>query len=148
MEELANTQRERVDCLADLPARVREIATLRGLGYKHTEIADQLGITPQASSIMLFRFRRALTNLAAHVDLRGLSTRAVNALGRHGITCREDAVRVNSFVFLQHEPNCGAKTLSEIERLLQGDAASTDVESFRHEHKKVVENCTVVVQSV
>ena len=46
--------------LEELPQRVRDIATLRGLGYTFREISEQFGVTPQAISLMLSRHRRVL----------------------------------------------------------------------------------------
>jgi len=38
--------------LEELPQRVRDIATLRGLGYTFREISEQFGVTPQRSKPM------------------------------------------------------------------------------------------------
>jgi DNA-binding NarL/FixJ family response regulator len=100
----------------EVPHRVREIAMMRGLGYTFREIAQQLNITPQAVSLMLSRHRRALKTLNGAMELCHLSARAVNALGRHGISTREEARHRNVLQLLHGERNCGRKTLDEIER--------------------------------
>jgi DNA-directed RNA polymerase alpha subunit len=101
-----------------LPARIRVIATLRGLGYSFREIGQQLSVTPQAVSLMLKRHLRSLESIDGSVDMARLSARAVNALGRHGIRSREDARRTNILPLLRYERNCGSKTYEEIERWL------------------------------
>ena len=55
--------------LEELPHRVRDIATLRGLGYTFREISEQFGVTPQAISLMLSRHRRVLKTLRGAVEL-------------------------------------------------------------------------------
>ena len=47
---LANTTPERTSAttLEELPQRIRDIATLRGLGYTFREISKQFEVTPQA----------------------------------------------------------------------------------------------------
>lgn len=102
--------------LGDIPHRVRDIATLRGLGYSFREIADEFKVTPQAVSLMLTRHRRSLKSLRGVVELHNLSARAVNALGRHRISTREEAKRRDVLSLLRGERNCGRKTLEEIER--------------------------------
>jgi predicted transcriptional regulator len=109
-----------------LPARVRDLAALRGLGYSLREIGEQVGISAQAVSLMLLRYRRSLKSLKSAVELRELSCRAVNALGRHGIRSREEARRVNLLERLEMERNCGRKTRNEIKRWLEADDSSTD----------------------
>ncbi|MBE2180647.1 MAG: sigma-70 family RNA polymerase sigma factor [Chthoniobacterales bacterium] len=108
----------RIEGLADLPQRIRDIATLRGLGYSLREIASQLDVTPQAVSLMLSRHQRALKSLGGAIDLQGLSSRAVNALGRHGISSRKQARERNVLPKLRGARNCGPKTLREIESWL------------------------------
>jgi hypothetical protein len=100
---------------------VRDIATLRGLGYSFREIGREFEVTPQAISLMLSRHRRVLKGLRGAVELHGLSPRAVNALGRLGIRTREDVGGKDVLALLKGERNCGAKTLGEIERWLVGD---------------------------
>lgn len=106
------------ELVAGLPVRVRDIAMLRGLGYTFREIGKQLGITSQAVSLMLSRYRRSLKSLTGAVELADLSSRAANALGRHKITTREEARRADVLRVLQYERNCGRKTFEEIERWL------------------------------
>lgn len=107
------------DSLEDVPRRVRDIATLRGLGYTFREIADCLGISPQAVSLMLVRHRRALKGLQGAVAMSKLSARAVNALARHGITQPSDPRLPEALDAMRHERNCGAKTISEIRRWMR-----------------------------
>ncbi len=111
------------DSLESLPRRVRDIATLRGLGYTFREIGREFEVTPQAISLMLMRHRRVLKQLRGAIELQGLSPRAVNALGRFGIRTRQDAAGRNVLDLLKSERNCGAKTRSEIERWINGDNA-------------------------
>ncbi len=100
----------------DVPARIRNIAMLRGLGYTFREIGDEFGISPQAVSLMLSRHQRAFRKLRGAVEFRELSSRAVNALGRHGIRSRDQAMAANALELLANQRNCGRKTLEEIER--------------------------------
>jgi predicted transcriptional regulator len=100
----------------EIPHRVRDIAMMRGLGYSFREIAQQLSVTPQAVSLMLSRHRRSLKSLKGAMELSQLSARAVNALGRHRISTREEARDKNVMSLLRGERNCGRKTLDEIER--------------------------------
>jgi predicted transcriptional regulator len=104
-----------------VPQRVKEIALLRGLGYSFREIGDRLGISPQAVSLMLSRHRRAAKLLDKTLQLHGLSSRAVNALGRHSIRTREEAREHNILAILPSERNCGSKTVNEIERWLTSE---------------------------
>ena len=97
-----------------VPQRVREIAMLRGLGYPFREIARHYHVTPQAISLMLSRHRRAMGSLRDAVELRRLSARAANALGRLGIRSPEEAVRRNALDLIKGTRNCGRKTLEEI----------------------------------
>lgn len=107
--------------LGELPQRVRDIATLRGLGYTFREISEQFQVTPQAISLMLSRHRRVLKTLRGAVELAGLSPRAVNALGRHGIRSRAAAIEADVLELLKGGRNCGDKTREEIRRWLQDD---------------------------
>ena len=107
--------------LETLPAGVRDIATLRGLGYTFREIAEPLNITPQAVSLMLSRHRRSLKCLRRSMELCDLSARAVNALRRHGIKSREEARSRNILQLLDKQRNCGRKTTEEIERWISGE---------------------------
>jgi DNA-directed RNA polymerase alpha subunit len=95
---------------------VRDIATLRGLGYTCMEIGRRFGITPQAVSATLARYHRRMTDLGARQDMLELSGRAVNALSRIGVNSRADALNRDVFVLLRRERNCGEKTLEEIRR--------------------------------
>lgn len=104
-----------------LPARLRDIAMLRGLGYSFREIGKQFGQTPQAISIMLQRHRRSLKSLKAAPELQQLSGRAVNVLGRHGIRSRADCRGLDLPRILDGERNCGRKTREEIFRWLEGE---------------------------
>ena len=107
--------------LEAVPQRVREIAMLRGLGYSFREIATPLNVTPQAVSLMLSRHRRLLKSLRGAMELGTLSSRAVNALGRHGIRTREEAKRCDAPGLIRNERNCGRKTLEEITHWLDGE---------------------------
>ena len=103
----------------DLPHRIRDIATLRGLGYSFREIGRELKVTPQAVSLMLARHRRSLASLGQAVELFHLSSRAVNALERRGIRTRREAVETNVLEHLREERNCGSKTRAEIQRWIE-----------------------------
>lgn len=111
----------------DLPRRIRDIATLRGLGYSFREIGQELNVTPQAVSLMLTRHRRSLVSLGQAVELLNLSSRAANALSRRGIRTRQEAMERNVLEQLLQERNCGSKTRAEIQRWM--DAGSQSVES-------------------
>lgn len=100
--------------LDQLPQRIRDVATLRGLGYSYREIGRQFNITAQAVSIMLARHRRKLKSLGQNSSLHQLSARAVNVLGRHGISSPQEARRSNLLDRLERERNCGRKTVEEI----------------------------------
>jgi hypothetical protein len=106
------------DALFNLPGRVRDIATLRGLGYSCLEIGRRLGITPQAVSVTLVRYRRRAGCFGAGSEMLELSSRAANALARIGIGSRDDARSRDVFALLGRERNCGTKTLDEIRRWL------------------------------
>lgn len=112
------------DALATLPGRVRDIATLRGLGYTCHEIGRRLGITPQAVSATLMRHRRRIRDIGGRSELLELSARAANALSAVGVRCRADAVGRDLLTLLRCRRNCGAKTLDEIGRWLDGTDAS------------------------
>lgn len=104
--------------LSELPARVRDLAALRGLGYSYREIGHRFGITPQAVSLMLTRHKRSLSSLRNRSELAGLSARATNALGRIGVSSREQASSRDLAALLENQRNCGAKTRNEIKRWL------------------------------
>lgn len=91
---------------------------LRGLGYSFREIGKQLGVSPQAVSLMLLRHRRSFQSLRQAMELSTLSARATNALGRHGIRSRHEARQRDVLDLLKDERNCGRKTLDEIARWL------------------------------
>lgn len=101
-----------------LPARIRDIAIMRGLGYSLTEISRHLGLTPQAVSIMLQRYRGRIKELGVRTEHWSLSTRAANALGRLRVSTREQARAANAVEKLRGQRNCGEKTIREIERWL------------------------------
>ncbi len=107
--------------LDTVPQRIREIAMLRGLGYSFRQIAEQFSVTPQAVSLMLSRHRRTIKSLRGALELRNLSPRAVNALGRHGIRTRDQAREKDALALLKGERNCGRKTLEEITHWLDWD---------------------------
>jgi DNA-binding NarL/FixJ family response regulator len=106
--------------LGELPQRIRDIATLRGLGYSFRQIGEQFGVTPQAVSLMLARHRRTMKSLRGAVELAGLSSRAVNVLSRHGVRSRAEAREKFAPEHLEGERNCGEKTLNEIRRWVDG----------------------------
>ena len=99
-----------------IPLRVRDMAALCGLGYSYRLIGTQFGISAQAVSLMLGRYRRRLDSLGDAIELQSLSCRAANALGRHGVRSRTEAKERGILEVLRHERNCGQKTLQEIER--------------------------------
>jgi DNA-binding NarL/FixJ family response regulator len=74
-----------------LPERIQHIAVPRGLGCSFREIGRELKLTPQTVSRILSRLRRTFKALKGSAELAGLSARAGNALGRHGIRTREQA---------------------------------------------------------
>jgi predicted transcriptional regulator len=108
--------------LDQVPQRIRQLAMLRGLGYSFREIGKQLGVSPQAVSLMLSRHRRAFKSLSQAMELGNLSARAVNALGRHGISNRDEARQRRVLDLLKDERNCGRKTLDEITRWMDEKA--------------------------
>ncbi|MFM8656531.1 MAG: sigma factor-like helix-turn-helix DNA-binding protein [Chthoniobacterales bacterium] len=101
-----------------LPSRIRDIAIMRGLGYKHHEIARHMGMTPQAVSIMLQRHRAKIKELGVRTEHWELSTRAANVLGRLRVTTREESRAKHVAGKLRGQRNCGEKTILEIERWL------------------------------
>jgi hypothetical protein len=108
--------------LAKLPGRVRDIATLRGLGYTCLEIGRRFGITAQAVSATLARHHRRIGDFGPDSEMLELSARAANALTRVGIERRADARGRDVFGLLRRERNCGEKTLEEIRRWLERGA--------------------------
>ncbi|MFZ9933015.1 MAG: DNA-directed RNA polymerase subunit alpha C-terminal domain-containing protein [Chthoniobacterales bacterium] len=109
----------------DIPHRIRDIAMMRGLGYSFREIAEQFCVTPQAVSLMLSRHRRSLSSLKGAMELSRLSARAVNALGRHGVSTVAEAREKNILDLLRGERNCGRKTLEEIARWISEESGET-----------------------
>lgn len=118
------------DILAKLPARVRDIATLRGLGYTCMEIGRRFGITPQAVSATLARHHRRMGDFGARQDMLELSSRAANALSRIGVNSRADARNRDVFALLHRERNCGAKSLEEIRRWLERGGVQTGENNY------------------
>lgn len=108
------------NALGHLPARVRDIAALRGFGYSCVEIGRRLGITHQAVSLTLSRHYRRISDMGDCPELFELSTRAANALARLGINGRADARGRDLMGLLRQERNCGAKTIAEIRTWLDG----------------------------
>lgn len=102
--------------LEDIPRSIRDIAALRGLGYTYSEIGHSLGVTAQAISVTLVRYRRKLASTRGSKHMMGLSTRALNVLSKH---CISDPSDPRLSTMLEHFPgerNCGAKTIMEIQR--------------------------------
>ena len=106
------------EIVAALPGRVRDIATLRGLGYTCLEIGRRMDISAQAVSATLARYRRRAGDFGGRREMLELSTRAVNALSRIGIDRRADVRGRDIFALLARQKNCGEKTLEEIRRWL------------------------------
>lgn len=102
------------DVFAKLPGRVRDIATLRGLGYTCMEIGRRFGITPQAVSATLARHHRHVGDFGQRKEMLELSARAANVLTRIGINTRAEARGRDIFALLRRERNCGEKTIEEI----------------------------------
>jgi hypothetical protein len=121
-------ERSSTAALQELPERIRDIATLRGLGYSFRKIGEQFGVTPQAVSLMLARHLRSLRTLNGSVELQNLSPRAVNALARHSIRTREQARQKNAIALIKGSRNCGAKTLTEIADWMAEGAARNPTE--------------------
>lgn len=105
-----------IEEVGDLPAHVARVAALRGLGYSLRQIGRSLGCSPQAVSLHLIRFRNDLRRNCSEPEMRGLSTRAVNVLGRLGISTRLQARHSDLDTLLAGQRNCGAKTRQEIFR--------------------------------
>jgi DNA-binding CsgD family transcriptional regulator len=119
LERAEGAAPEADDIVAKLPGRVRDIATLRGLGYTCLEIGRRFGISAQAVSATLSRHHRRVGDFGAGSEVLELSARAANALTRLGIERRADARGRDVFALLRRERNCGEKTLEEIRRWLE-----------------------------
>ena len=115
------------DALELSTGRVRDIAALRGLGFSYREIAEHYQVTPQAISLLLARNRHKMSSIGGHPEIMELSTRATNALGRLGVTTREQATAANAVEKLRNARNCGRKTLTEIEGWMAGSTLPTPV---------------------
>lgn len=101
--------------LEEIPLHVRNLATLRGLGFSFRQISKNYGVTPQAASLMLARQKALLKSARRHSELSGLSPRAVNCLGRLGVRSKDSARTLGSLeIRLQGMRNCGQKTIREI----------------------------------
>ena len=109
----------RQDAPSTAPLRIQQIAMLRGLGFSFRQIAKTLGTTPSAASMALHRHRRDRQFLQKCSELDGLSGRAINVLGRHGIQTRRDALAKSLLEKLCTERNCGPKTKSELREWLE-----------------------------
>lgn len=115
----AKSRRQPVEgMLATLPARVRDIAIMRGLGYSLAEIGRHMGLTPQAVSVTLQRHHGRIRELGVRTEHWTLSPRAANVLGRLRVTTREEARACDVVAKLRGQRNCGAKTILEIKRWL------------------------------
>ena len=104
--------------------RVRDIAALRGLGFSYGEIAGHFNVTPQAVSILLQRSRRQIDAIGGLPEMAGLSTRAVAALRRIGVSTPQEAARRDAVTQLRNARNCGTKTLEEISAWMLSAAAA------------------------
>ena len=124
----AHTSGHRPLTLHEVPAEVREAATMRGLGFSYRQIGEALRRSPQAVQDLLARHRRSLQSLRGAIEHSALSPRAVNVLGRHGIRTREQARQSNLLGVLARERNCGRKTLDEIARWTEEGAGSAGCE--------------------
>lgn len=101
----------------ELPLHIRNVATLRGLGFTYSQIGRHYGITPQAASILLHRQKTHLSKAMNASELNGLSPRAVNCLGRLRIRNRAGArCHPDILAALREQRNCGQKTIDEIIR--------------------------------
>lgn len=114
--------------LEALPPRLRDIAMMRGLGFKLHEIARHFDISPQAVSLVLSRHRRRIEGLGLRTEQWDLSTRAVTALARLGITTRAQARSLDIAALLRGKRNCGEKTIKEIQTWLASDGDASGEE--------------------
>ena len=72
--------------------------------------------------------------LAGSVELRTLSPRAVNALGRHGIRTREQARKTDAINLRSGERNCGRKTLEDVAHWMDGSSKEANTASNPKAH--------------
>lgn len=122
----------------ELPLYVRNVATLRGLGFSFPQIARHYGVTPQAISVLLTRQRASVKQGKALPELAGLSPRAANCLGRLRIGTRAEArKRPNLPEELQGQRNCGQKTVEEILRWRQNAGPDQSRGSRKGRSKKL-----------
>lgn len=112
---LRQRKREPLPDPEELPLHVRNVAALRGLKFTYAQIGRHYGITPQAASVLLSRQRFLLRDRLDNSELKGLSPRAVNCLGRLRIRTRDAARRHPDLSEkLRAQRNCGHKTIEEI----------------------------------
>jgi hypothetical protein len=101
--------------IGKVPLFVRNVAAWRGLGYTFSQIGRSCGVSPQAISIMMAREKRRLSSELDPSEFTGLSPRAVNCLGRLGISSRAAAQKTQKLEdALLGQRNCGEKTVREI----------------------------------
>ncbi len=119
-----------------LAQEVRYAAALRGLGLSYTAIGKQLGLAPRGVSALLRQHRRCLGNIDVATGLNGLSSRAVNTLGRLGVRTLAEAREANVLARLVTMRNCGGKTADELARWMEADSstpvASPDGDANHH----------------
>jgi len=72
--------------------------------------------------------------LAGSVELRSLSPRAVNALGRHGIRTLEQARKTDAINLRSGERNCGRKTLEDVAHWMDGSSKEANTASNPKAH--------------
>lgn len=106
----------RLPDLQEIPLFVRQIAAFRGLGFSYRQIARNYGVTPQAVSLMVSRHKALLkANRKNRSELKGLSPRAINCLGRLRISSAAAAREYPGLAAeLRSQRNCGKKTVREI----------------------------------
>jgi hypothetical protein len=120
--KLDSLRAETISNLEELPLYVRNVATLRGLGFSFPQIARHYGVTPQAISVLLTRQRALFKQGQSLSRLVGLSPRATSCLGRLRIGTRAELQKhPNLREKLRGQRNCGKKTVEEILRWAQGD---------------------------
>ena len=72
--------------------------------------------------------------LAGSVELRTLSPRPVNALGRHGIRTLEQARKTDAINLRSGERNCGRKTLEDVAHWMDGSSKEANTASNPKAH--------------